>query len=256
MNEIEEAQRRINEKAKQTVISVDGVSVRDTADSAQDFESEIAQRLSRLATQAADPAFTEQRRAEEHRFSVQSLRLDWGVPKLHCESVVDVDSNQEPYKSFNATLAKLKLRAATGYLVALVGIRGAGKTQIGVELMRQATDKLRTAYFCSVMDFFIEIKSTYRKDAQLTEAKVIEEYCKPQLLVIDEIHERSDSAWEDSLLFHLINKRYNAVKDTLVISNLSADELAKSLRPSIVRRMADTGGIIECNWGRIEPKHT
>jgi len=66
--------------------------------------------------------------------------------------------------------------------------------------------------------------------------------------VIDEIGKRGDTDWENNLLFHLLDKRYQDMTDTIVLANLTAEEMAKSLGPSLSDRMSETGGLIECTW--------
>jgi DNA replication protein DnaC len=98
------------------------------------------------------------------------------------------------------------------------------------------------------MEFFISIKSSFRRSSETSEDDVLESLASPKLLVIDEVQERSESAWEDRLLTFLVNQRYNAMKDTILIANLTKAEFAQSVGASIVSRLNETGGIIECAW--------
>lgn len=97
------------------------------------------------------------------------------------------------------------------------------------------------------MDFFVLLKSSYRNEGQ-TEEDIIKTLVSPSLLIIDEITVRSDSAWENNMLTHLIGKRYDAEKDTIVIGNIAPDELISNLGPSISSRMEEVGGILNCKW--------
>lgn len=143
----------------------------------------------------------------------------------------------------NAIISKLE----TGCLLALVGTRGCGKTQLAVEAIRFCATHSRRARYCTATEFFVEIKSTYGDDAR-TEKDVIAEFSRPSLLVIDEIGQRSESEWENRLLFELLNRRYNALKDTILISNQTPADFAASMGPSLISRMQETGGLIECTW--------
>lgn len=145
------------------------------------------------------------------------------------------------------TLKKLSESLGTGFLVALVGLRGNGKTQIAVELVRHNAGLGVKSRFCSAMEFFMDIKAGYRNDSK-AEKDVITEFCKPSLLVIDEVGQRSETDWENRLIFEMINRRYNDMKDTLLISNQEEAQLKIALGPSIVSRMNETGGLIKCEW--------
>jgi len=98
------------------------------------------------------------------------------------------------------------------------------------------------------MEFFLEIKASFRPDSTVTEKQVIEEFIRPKLLIIDETQERGETKWEDGLLTHLIDRRYRQERDTLLISNQTKEAFAESIGASIASRIIETGGIVLCNW--------
>jgi DNA replication protein DnaC len=143
---------------------------------------------------------------------------------------------------------KIAGRLGKGIIVALVGPSGTGKSQIGANLVYHACKHMGVkGRFCEAMDFFLDLKSTYGR-AERSENEVISEYVRPSLLVIDEFDKRGETAWENTMIFYLINKRYNAVRDTVIISNLKKDTFEKSIGAPIVSRMNETGGIVCCDW--------
>lgn len=160
--------------------------------------------------------------------------------------------------------AKLILHEKKGFIFCLIGERGTGKTQLGANLIAKkiykeveshvSTDRyfdplpIMPARYIQIMDFFMEMKHSFRKDSLFSEKQVMEKYMKPQLLVIDEITVRGETKWEDDLFVRLIDKRYADEKDTLLIGNLSTSEVLANLGPSIASRMVECGGIIQCNW--------
>lgn len=174
---------------------------------------------------------------------IAELTANWNVPRRQFRAQVSMEG--EWGKLLNSLAPKL----GTGFLVVLHGTHGGGKTQIGVELMRyQVMKRNKSARFTTAMEFFMSVKQTYRDGAEKDETKLVEEFCKPGFLMVDEIEKRGESVWENNLLFHLFNRRYNDEKDTLLISNLPANELALHLGPSLVSRLNETGGMIPCNW--------
>lgn len=181
-------------------------------------------------------------REKDRRMAVERLRMNWGAPSRHVECVTSFSKGWSEKHRF------LLSRLNTGMLVGLVGGRGTGKTQLAVELMREKTDKLKSALFCSAMQFFIEIKSTYRDDSKTDEAAILNRYQSCGLLVIDEVGKRGGSEWENNLLFELINRRYNDRKDTVLIDNRTKAEFIETIGPSLASRMNECGGIVECNW--------
>ena len=76
-----------------------------------------------------------------------------------------------------------------------------------------------------------------------------------ELLIIDEIHEVSeDSKHKDRILTDLLDTRYAAKRDTILISNQSAEEFARTTNPSILSRLNEHGGIISCDWQSFRDK--
>lgn len=133
--------------------------------------------------------------------------------------------------------------------VALIGQNGSGKTQLAVELIREATTRGETALWTSAMKFLMDVKKCYRDETKTTEEEIIARYVKPSLLVLDEFHRRKGNEWEDGLLFQVIDDRYNALKRTVLIANQTAEQFDQQNDSSIISRMRETGGVLECNWG-------
>lgn len=152
-----------------------------------------------------------------------------------------------------------------GAIVALVGPRGTGKTYIASQLVIDRLwaelhtpkcswiryEKLTTivgrlkAFYGDMGTISMEKLEAYR--AFLTKAL--------DLLIIDEIHEvAEDSKHKDRILTDLLDTRYAAKKDTILISNQSAEEFARTTNPSIISRLNEHGGIISCNWQSFRDK--
>lgn len=153
----------------------------------------------------------------------------------------------------------------------LVGNRGGGKTRLGIALGRMAIHKclIDPAYAASQNDpnepvgdtirrntpvrytvalgFFLELRSAFG-DRDHTERDVLQSYIDPNLIIIDEVQERGNTPWEDRMLTYLIDQRYAAKRDTVLIGNLTPDALAKSLGESIVSRLQECGEIVVCDW--------
>jgi len=180
-----------------------------------------------------------------------SSMRDADIPVRHAGFKAAESTNAE----WTAKLAMLKAMLGTGCIVALCGNRGGGKTQLAVELIRRTCYAGGTALYRRLMEFYIDIKSSYDNKDE-TEASVIARYAAPAILVLDEAHERTERVWETSMLNLLIDKRYAAMKDTVLIANLTRAELPGALGPSIMRRLDDTGGIVECAWGRMGQGNT
>jgi len=183
-------------------------------------------------------AFEERQRQEK----IAGLRRGWGVWKRHA---ICQPSFTGPW---GEKFSMLKSRLGSGFLMAVVGIGGNGKTQIGAELLKVVTQDLKTGLFTTAAAFFTAIKETYRKNSDQSESEVLQDYRSQKLLVIDEFGKRGESEWEMTQLFELINNRYGDMTDTLLIDNRKKDDFLTTIGPSLASRMQETGGIIEANW--------
>lgn len=185
---------------------------------------------------------------ELNRQRVWARRRNWQAP----ERLVKFDAlanNRWPewMAVYNAVAGKL---GKGGVMIALIGLRDIGKTQLCVELMKAVTAKRDggPALFDTAAGFFRALKSTYSKAATETENMVVHRYREPSLLIVDEIGKTGATDWEVCQLFELLNLRYGDCKDTIMTSNQKRDEFTATLGPSLARRMNSTGGIITCDW--------
>ena len=93
-----------------------------------------------------------------------------------------------------------------------------------------------------------EIRSSYKSD-RVTELQALEEFIKPDILVLDEIGMQLGTDSEHLLLFSLLNGRYEELKPTIVISNLTLEEVKKYLNDRIYDRLRENGGgVLAFDW--------
>ncbi len=189
-------------------------------------------------------------RAEQaERFQVRNLICSAGLPDRHRS---EHPKKEGPWWAKAQTLEAL---LGKGYLISLLGKRGTGKTQLGVHLILCACRAMKAARYAKAMDIFLNIRSSFRNDGP-TEQSCIDDWVKPQLLVVDELQERGESAWEDRILVHIIDRRYDTRRDTVLISNLTESEFTAAVGPSIASRIQECGGHVICDWPSFrEVKH-
>lgn len=198
------------------------------------------------------PRFSDAELAERERVAAESknrrlMENAWrcgGIPKRHRERPkIDQES------PWTEKLVMLQTCLGSGFLVALLGIRGTGKTQMAAELIRFHiwTADNKHCLYTRAADIFIAIREAYQPNGP-GEQDQIQRFVEPRLLVIDEVNIRGNSAWEDSLLASLIDKRYGDTTDTLLISNQLETDFRETIGESVYSRLIETGGIVECKW--------
>jgi DNA replication protein DnaC len=182
----------------------------------------------------------DQRRRQRDMVIRGALGRLTGWPAKYAEEV-KTPPHGEPWLAAYGVAAETVARR--GILV-LYGKRGGGKTRMAAELaMMVGSSRYRTA-----MRFLLEIRETFRKDSTKAEIDILNELTGSDLLILDEIQERGETAFEDRLLTHVIDTRYATMKPTIMIANLTKGELADSLGPSIVDRARENGKSIEFTW--------
>ncbi len=192
----------------------------------------------------------EEWKAWEREQAARALR-EKGVEYLSKSNIPARHRNVPPQELTGAPWLKLKTkvvnRLGDGIIVALVGRRGAGKTQLAVEVAKAAAMAGKRPLYSTAMEFFLAIKESYRETGG-SERRVIESYVVPALLVLDEVQERGETAWEDRLLTHLVDRRYQAQKDTILISNQNREAFLAAIGDSISSRIVEAGGVAVCDW--------
>ena len=139
--------------------------------------------------------------------------------------------------------AKIMDRVEAGGIIALIGNRGTGKTRFAAEAVRNYSPERAT--YTTAMGLFLRIRASFGNKATESERDVVNEMALAKILVLDEIQERGNSAWEDRVLTHILDRRYGSMIPTIIIANLEASELEECLGASISSRINETGGTIE-----------
>jgi len=170
--------------------------------------------------------------------------IECSIPERHRRREPNVVAVEDWTKTREAVASQL----GAGFLMGLLGKRGTGKTQIAADVAFAACRKVWHVKYATAMDFFLDVRATYKSEIQ-AERDAIAAYSEPKLLILDELQVRGETDFEDRMLTHLLDKRYGAMRDTLLIANLTAEEFALSVGPSITDRLRECGGLFKCEWG-------
>lgn len=184
----------------------------------------------------------------QQRIKAQKLISESGIPKRHLHPFTPSGDG------WLRVEARLKARRGSGFIIALCGPRGTGKTQLAASLARETASHTMTPMYQTAMGFFLDIKASF--DGKRSEKEVIDRYCRPSLLILDELQERGETPWEDRLLTHLIDRRYGSERDTLLITNQTKESFLESIGESVASRISETGGVAVCNWSSFRTNPT
>lgn len=190
---------------------------------------------------------------------LEAFRLA-GFPKRHRDRMAQVAAgtarqNHPGYQAaFERSYDQLQRDGAT---LVLLGPRGAGKTQMATELAAKlaGTGLLGEAPSISYQvlgELLNAERSTFGADGA-REKSPLAAASRVSLLVLDELHERGETAWEDRALTQLFDRRYREVLRTVIVTNLEAQALRDRVPASMWDRLLESCAIVECGGTPLWP---
>lgn len=138
--------------------------------------------------------------------------------------------------------------SAVGKGFLFIGTPGTGKNHLAAAIANALMARHHSVVLLSVMDLFSRVRESYN-DRSLTEERLIAEFMRPELLIIDEIGLQRGSVDEMLWLTRIIDKRLYGHKSTGFITNLDTAELQKVLGERAYERLLDAATVaVTFNW--------
>lgn len=137
-----------------------------------------------------------------------------------------------------------------GISLILHGNVGTGKSHLSCAIANKLAHDGYSSHYTTIGKAIGAVKDTYRKGSEQGELEVINGYSKPDLLILDEVGIQYGTDAEKNILFAIINARYEAMKPTIMISNLDMVGLTQYAGERVIDRMKEGGGMtLVFNWG-------
>ena len=105
----------------------------------------------------------------------------------------------------------------TGLL--LMGPCGVGKTHLAVAALRALMNRGHEARFYDYRELLKDLQASYDPDHPISEMAVLGPVLKAEVLLIDDIGASKPSPWALDTVGHILNKRYNEKRVTLLTTN-------------------------------------
>ena len=105
----------------------------------------------------------------------------------------------------------------TGLL--LMGSCGAGKTHLAVAALKQLMLRGHGARFYDYRELLKELQASYDPNHPVSEMSVLEPVLECEALLIDDLGASKPSPWALETIGHILNKRYNEKRVTLLTTN-------------------------------------
>jgi len=135
------------------------------------------------------------------------------------------------------------------------GEPGTGKTHLACAIANAVIRQGSAALFITVGDAMRSIKRAYDRDAGISEASAIDTLVGPDLLILDEVGADYGTEHSKTLLFDLLNKRYEQVCPTIILTNLDAAALREYFGERVMDRLREDGGrFVPFTWESYRAK--
>ena len=189
------------------------------------------------------------------------------VPKRyeHCDFEnfdIDLWEGRPNSQAWNKSLSQAKLTVEgfartypaagqTGLL--LMGPSGVGKTHLAVSALRQLMSRGHQVRFYDYRELLKEIQASYNPEDPTSESGVLAPVLDVEILLLDDIGAGKPSDWVMETIGHILNKRYNEKRVTLLTTNYldGPDSPAALLQMCLPRsvRCADSAGTLRLPIG-------
>lgn len=114
----------------------------------------------------------------------------------------------------------------------ITGSYGTGKTHLACAIANQLIRGGKQVICMTMIDLLAKIKSTFESSDNTTEADVRKLYEDVPLLIIDDIGSEQATEWGSTMIYSIINARYEAYMPTIVTTNYEPDELIRRMTPN------------------------
>ncbi len=178
-----------------------------------------------------------------------------GIPQRFVNKMLSnyvIDTNNEKQRAIFAFCTDYALDfekvKTTGKSFMLLGSVGTGKTHLSIGIALEIIKRGHSAIFTSASKMFRNVKETYRNQGK-SEKEVLSVFTECDLLIIDEVGVQRGTDYEKDIMFDVINERYENLRPTIILSNLSVEETKAHLGERVFDRLRENGGkAFLLNW--------
>ena len=155
------------------------------------------------------------------------------------ENYIVKDEWQRPIKAQIVSYAEdIVSNIEKGRCIVMSGGVGTGKTHLSVGILKKVIEKGGTGIFLSVADLIDDIRGTW--GGKSTEK--VKLYTECDLLVLDEVGVQAGTENERQIIFSVINKRYNDVKPSILLTNLDPSAFKSYVGQRVFDRLKENDG--------------
>lgn len=118
----------------------------------------------------------------------------------------------------------------------LCGSYGTGKTHLAASIVNEATDQGISALFNTYIGHLEALKKEFNSDDERT---YLDKMYGVELLVLDDVGKERTTEWTESVMFDVINNRYENMRPILITTNLNAKQLEDYFGGAVYSRLIE-----------------
>lgn len=202
------------------------------------------------------------RERKRHKAAVEKLLSQSGICKRFQQRTFetfkqDTAGRKRAYEVAKDYADSFDKALETGEGLYIEGTFGTGKTHLAAAIGMFLTEKEYSVVMKTSFDLFEEIKKSFDGENGTTEHKVMEAYKKCDLLIIDDLGKEQCTDWSMSVLYSIVNYRYEAMKPIVITTNFNNDDLIQTLTPkgfgsqkikAIMSRLMEVSKVLTMAW--------
>lgn len=246
-----------------------GDSVKETkvCETHGEYEADVWSFQGREFTSMCPLCEKEEEKREEIEQGIRKLALithnrerkfnERGIPRRFQETklsdyVTDSGDKHNVFKTVASYLENQEEVSKLGRSLLFYGNIGTGKTRLATSIVKGWNG---VGYYTTAREYTRLIRSTYSSASKVTEQDVVDRFTDYSILVIDEIGKQFATDNERYAIFDIINARYNEMKPTILVSNMSLEDIEEFLGKATVDRIKENGGhAILFDWESFRSK--
>lgn len=168
----------------------------------------------------------------------------------------DTEEREEAYQKAKEYADSFDTYAQRGQGLYIEGTCGTGKTHLAVAIAMQLISRGIPVICKTSIALLGEIKRSYETD-ELRECDVLRAYKEADLLIIDDFGKEQCTEWSMSVIYEIINDRYEEKRPTIITTNYNEDMLCRRLTPkgndgsnirAIISRLRECADVITMAW--------
>lgn len=242
------------EHSEQQDVVIDTCAQHGQFESKRRFIDLIGKWVSTGCPQCSDEAHERDRQAEQRLYDErQQHRLrEAGVPlrfqgKTLDSYVVEHDKQQLAVAACRRVVDAIGSGRPAPNLI-LIGKPGTGKSHLCCGMISALCHDHKVKRI-DLPDLIREIRATWTRDHGKREEAVLDYYGSVELLIIEEIGTGAGSDDERAKIFQVVNRRYEAMLPTVLVSNLDMDALKKEIGERVIDRLREgSRSLVVFDW--------